>query len=395
MGTSPPPAGCFLFNGLDAADRPVCLRVVGHRLAEPVPHTGDRWIDLGGDRVLPGLVNAHDHLQLNDLPRLKYRATYENASQWIADIDPRLARDPVLRAHRAVPRAERLLIGGVKNLLSGVTTVAHHDPFDAVLAEPSFPVRVPEGLGWSHSLALDGEDAVRRACRTTSPDRPWIVHAAEGLDAAAAGEFDRLDALGCIGPRTVLVHGVGLSAGQRRRLAQAGAGLVWCPGSNLHLFGRTLDVDALDLLPRLALGSDSRISGERDLLDELALAGRFTGWETPRLEALVTWRAADLLGLADRGRLLPGRLADVLVLPAGLPVSRARRADVRLVLVGGRPRYADPDLAAAFGREAALGAVEVDGRAKRLARPLLEALRRVGLREPGLDVSASLSEPMP
>jgi imidazolonepropionase-like amidohydrolase len=43
------------------------LRVRGARIAaldvEPAP--ADAVIDLQGDRLLPGLINAHDHLQLN------------------------------------------------------------------------------------------------------------------------------------------------------------------------------------------------------------------------------------------------------------------------------------------------------------------------------------------
>jgi cytosine/adenosine deaminase-related metal-dependent hydrolase len=386
--------GLFLFNGSDAAGRPVCLRIVGGRIAEREPQPGDRQVDLGGDRLLPGLINAHDHLQLNDLPRLKYRPNYENVSQWIADIDPRLHEDPLLRAHGAVPRSQRLLIGGIKNLLSGVTTVAHHDPCYPELSQPSFPVRVLQGHGWSHSLALDGEVAVQQAQRETAPDRPWIIHAAEGIDAAATTEFDRLEALGCIGPHTILVHGVGLSATQRQQLAQSGAGLVWCPGSNLHLFGRTLDVDALSCLPRLALGSDSRISGERDLLAELGLARVLTGWDEGRLEALVTGQAAAMLGLTDRGVLAPGRLADLLVLPAGLPLSHASRTDVRLVLVGGLPRYADPEMAAAFGPTAGLAPVQVDGRPRFLAQTLVSALRDSVLHEPGVSFPARVMEPL-
>lgn len=377
----------FLFNGSDADGQPVCLRIVGGRIAEPIARPGDRHIDLGGGRLLPGLINAHDHLQLNALPRLKYRERYENAVQWIADIDPRLALDPLLSAHRAIPRPERLLIGGIKNLLSGVSTVAHHDPCYAALVDPAFPVRVPAAYGWSHSLVLDGEVQVPRAQRATPSRQPWIIHAAEGIDDAAAAEFDRLDALGCLAPNTVLVHGVGLRADQQRRLAQAGAGLVWCPGSNLHLFDRTLDAAALARLPRLALGSDSRISGERDLLAELALAGRLSGWDEDRLEALVTRDAAALLGLHDRGVLVPGRLADILLLPAGQALSGSSRADIRLLLIGGRPRYADPDLAEVFESldpAAALAPVHVDGRAKRLARQLVAALRQSTLQEPGL-----------
>jgi cytosine/adenosine deaminase-related metal-dependent hydrolase len=385
----------FLCNGSDASGGPTCLRIVDGRIAEPRPRPGDRRIDLGGDRLLPGLVNAHDHLHLNALPRLKYRPAYENASQWSADIDPRLRQEPLLCSHRALPRWQRLLVGGIKNLLCGVTTVAHHDPAYAELDDPSFPVRVLAGHGWSHSLGLDGEAAVRQVERDTPPDRPWIVHAAEGIDAAAAAEFDRLEAMGCIRPHTVLVHGVGLGAAQLQRFVRSGAGLVWCPGSNLHLFGHTLPADALALLPRLALASDSRISGERDLLAELALARTLTGWDEARLEALVTDRAAELLGLADRGTLAPGALADAVVLPAGLPLSRACRADVRLVLIGGVPRLADVELAAAFGKDAGLAPVEVDGRLRFLAQAHVAALRESAAQEPGVTLPSLVPEPSP
>ena len=386
-------AALFLFNGRDAAGRPMSLRIADGLIAEPEPQAGDRRIDLGGARLLPGLINAHDHLQLNALPRLKYRERYGNAAQWSADIDPQLQHDPQLRSYRAQPRFHRLLIGGLKNLLSGVTTVAHHDPGHPALGGAEFPVRVVERMGWSHSLALDGEEAVQETARLTLLDRPWIIHAAEGVDADAAAEFDRLEALGCIQPRTVLVHGLALSEAQQRRLVQAGAGLVWCPGSSLHLFGRTLDAAALSRMPRLALGSDSRISGERDLLAELALARNVSGWSEARLEALVSTQAAELLGLPDRGALAPGQLADVLLLPPTMPLSSARRCDVRGVLVGGRLRYADPELAAAFGSRADLVPVRVDQTPKFLARALAEALRGADLQEAGLSVSPLVMEP--
>ena len=363
------------------------LRIAGGRIAGFAARPGDLRVELGRDRLLPGLINAHDHLQLNALPRLKYRDSYRNVGEWIADIEPRLRTDPLLRANSAVPRAQRLLIGGLKNLLSGVTTVAHHDPLHAVLQEgQGFPVRVLSGYGWSHSLALDGAAAVQRAQRQTPADQPWIIHAAEGIDAIAAAEFDALQALGCLRANTVLVHGVALDAAQQRRLVQAGAGLVWCPSSNLHLFGRTLDVRALIDQGCVALGSDSRISGEQDLLAELRVARELHGLDEASLEALVTTDAARLLRLPDRGRIEPGAQADLLVLPAGLPLSRARRADVRLVLVGGEPRYADPDLAAAFGAAADLLPVRVDGRPKYLARSLVQALGEAQIGEPGLEL---------
>jgi cytosine/adenosine deaminase-related metal-dependent hydrolase len=366
------------FNFVNAAGG-ASLSTDGDRI---VAAPGGLRVDLGGARLLPGLINAHDHLQLNaGLPRLKFRAAYRNASEWIADITPRLSTDPQLLAHRAAPRAQRLFMGGLKNLLSGVTTVAHHDPRDAAF-DGSFPVDVPELGGWSHSLLLDGEEAVRDSHRRARPGRPWIIHAAEGTDTAAALEFERLEALGCITPGTLLVHGLGLSTAQQSRLVQAGGGVVWCPGSNLHLFGRTLEPDGLFARGRLALGSDSRISGGRDLLAELARARELTGWSDTRLEAWVTEAAARLLRLHDRGRLDTGLRADLIALPPGLPLASATRADLRLVVVAGRPLYADADLGQALG----LVPVRVDGRRKALAPHLVQALRSTPLQEPGLEL---------
>lgn len=382
-----------LFNASPERGSPAALRIAGGRICAgaAAPQPGDLAVDLRGDRLLPGLINAHDHLQLNALPRLGERARYTRAGQWIADIEPRLRTDTLLLANAAVPRAQRLLIGGVKNLLSGVTTVAHHDPLYPALSEAGFPVRVPSRYGWSHSLGLDGAAAVRSAHRQTPADRPWIIHAAEGTDEVAAAEFEQLDALGCLTPNTLLVHGVALDEAQQRRLLRSGAGLIWCPSSNLHLFGRSLDVRHLFEQRRVALGSDSRISGAPDLLAELRVARALAALDDAELESLVTERAAALLRLPDRGALAAGTLGDLLVLPRGLPLAEARRADIRLVLVGGEPRYADPDYAQAF-EHAGLVPVQVDGRPKYLAPALAAALRACAIGEPGLALRTALPE---
>src|SRR5579872_3585761 len=83
--------------------------------------------DLSGYLLLPGLINAHDHLEFGLFPRLG-RGPWKNAGEWAAAIY-RPHCSPV-REHRAVPRSARLYWGGIRNLLSGVTTVAHHNPFE-------------------------------------------------------------------------------------------------------------------------------------------------------------------------------------------------------------------------------------------------------------------------
>jgi cytosine/adenosine deaminase-related metal-dependent hydrolase len=344
-------------------------------------------VDLRGDRLLPGLINAHDHLHLNSLPPLESTGPWRHAREWVSQVNLRRRTDPAFESRVAVALDERLLIGGIKNLLSGVTTVAHHDPLYPFLVRERFPTCVLSNYGWSHSLYIDGDEQVRNAYLRTPSDWPWIIHAAEGVDEEAAGEFDRLEALGCLGSNTLIVHGIALGPAQRMRLGDAAAGLIWCPSSNLRLFGRTAEVSELVRRGRVALGTDSRFSGSRDLLCELRAARETGALEADTLESLVTRDAAALLRLADRGALRIGARADLLVLPAGTALSNASRADIRLVVLGGRGLYADPDYACLVAPATHWAAVRVDGKPKMLESGLVAALCAATLSEPGLETS--------
>jgi cytosine/adenosine deaminase-related metal-dependent hydrolase len=394
MPAPPPPARALTFINARMGVGATTLRILGSRIvalgaaAEP----GDRVVDLRGDRLLPGLINAHDHLQLNSLPRLEFASHYRNVRQWIDDINTRRRSDPAFEASIAISRNERLAVGGVKNLLSGVTTVAHHDPFYSFLSSPLYPTKVVADYDWSHSLYIDGEDQVRSAYRNTPGEWPWIIHAAEGLDEEAANEFERLDALGCLGSNTLIVHGVALDDKQRARLDRAAAGLIWCPSSNLRLFGRTAEVDYLIARGRVALGSDSRLSGARDLLDELRVAGKVGGLEDSVLESLVTANSARLLRLADRGVLQAGARADILILPAGMRLSEATRADVRLVLTDGGVRYGDRDYAQKIAPASHWVEVRVDGAAKILDRGIAGLLSNASAKEDGLELPTPIRQ---
>jgi cytosine/adenosine deaminase-related metal-dependent hydrolase len=364
------------------------VRVVESRIAAVGcdPQASDRVVDLAGDRLLPGLINAHDHLQLNSFPPLDHGPRFRNVREWIAAVSLRARTDAAFRSVVDAPRDRRLLHGGVKNLLSGVTTVAHHDPLYRALTDPGYPIRVVEHYGWSHSLGIDDESQVRHSYEGTPKQIPWIIHAAEGLDDEAAQELDRLDALGCLAGNTLIVHGVALDAADRARLADARAGLVWCPASNLRLFGKSAEVSDLVACGRVALGTDSRLSGARDLLRELRVAREVAGLDDATLQALVTESSARLLRLTDRGALEAGMFADFLVLPRSRALSEANRGDVRMVVVGGRMRYGDTDCARAMGPASQWLDVTVDGRGKALDRELADRLSRAGVDEPGLEL---------
>lgn len=368
------------------------LRVKGQKIVgidEP-PQRKDFVIDGQGGLMIPGLINAHDHLELNTFKRLKYREHYTHSRQWIEDIEARFDTDPDLIEPRRQPLNDRLLVSALKNLLSGVTTVCHHNPLHPGLLR-NYPIRVVKGYNFCHSL-FRGDD-VLSSYRRSESKYPWIIHLAEGIDAEAEAEFEQLDRLGAVQGNTVLVHGVGLTAKQRHALIEHGGGLVWCPGSNLFMFGQTAQVTELAQAGKLALGSDSRLSGEFDLLAELQMAHR-TGQLSPQqLFETVTIGAARLLRLreAGLGQIMVGGTADVVLLPAldlADPfefLGHLDRSQLHLVLLAGKPLVGSPEMRPVF--EAArtkFVPVRVDGVEKLLPARLAARLKVASVREPGI-----------
>jgi len=268
-------------------------------------------VDLEGYLVTPGLVNAHDHLEFNCFPPLAPAGPYVNVSRWFADVRSG-ANDETVAAVEAIPLRHRLLAGGFKNLLTGTTSVAHHNPRPAWRLRRDFPVTVPWSVGYCHSLGLEPEPT------PVAPGLPWAIHAAEGTDGMAATELTRLDELGCLQPGTVLVHCLGIDpTNGPELLSDRGCGAVWCPGSNEFLYRAVAPIVELRQRVRVALGTDSTISNGYTLLDELRTAKRLVpALDHGEILQMATTAGADLFGLAPaRGRITAGAVADLLAWP--------------------------------------------------------------------------------
>ena len=373
--------------GMAHALLPIRAGRIGTRTHARVPR-----LALDDHLVFPALINAHDHLHVNAVPPLPARGPFRNSYEWIEAFKAHFA-EPAVMAALAVPKEARLRHGALKNLLAGTTCVAHHDPWHPVFDAPDFPVAVLRDHGWAYAPGWPGYGPdVRRSFLDTPPDRPWMIHLAEGTDAVARAELAGLDAMGCLAPNSVLVHGVGLRTQDVERVIAQGAAVVWCPSSNHALLGATLDPRTLCTAGRLALGTDSRLSGARDLLDEMRgilLRGEL---DPAQLLEIATTVAARILRMPGHGGLSPGDHADLIVVrddgDAGpRTLAGLRRSEIRAVVRDGRPCIADPDLAEWFAL-AGIDAVPatLDGKPKLLARWLADP--EVAMLEPGLELHA-------
>jgi cytosine/adenosine deaminase-related metal-dependent hydrolase len=361
------------------------IRYVGPR--SHAPDGGDD-VELGEAILLPGLVNAHCHLELTAMRGFLDGLAFRD---WIIRLT---------RARTAVLTPEMLLdsarLGVDEGLRAGITTFADTGDsgagFDAMLErgvrgicfrevfgpDPAQCAEAIAGLRdkaaamreWETPLVRVGvsphapytvSDALFRATAALATDEsyPVAVHIAESalesdLVVRGSGQFadalrDRgiatrprgrtpvtlLETLGVLRTSPLLIHCVRVDAQDVRDIAAARCAVAHCPASNARLaHGIAPLAELLAAGVRVGLGSDSVASNDRmDLLDEARLASLFATSREQRADVvpaataieLATLGGARALGLAHEiGSLEVGKWADL----AAFPLDAARRGPV-------------------------------------------------------------------
>jgi cytosine/adenosine deaminase-related metal-dependent hydrolase len=344
-----------------------------------------RELSIGpGAYVYPALVNVHDHLRGNYLPRVGPAEGnfYPNWSPWDAD----LKASSIFAERSALSVAQMYLLGGYKNLFSGVATV--HDHFPHELNEDyldSLPIRAVReyclahecssfDLKWGEGIEIEHTRAVKRTW-------PFVTHLEEGFDPESMDGVGVLERAGALDEHDLLVHCIGFSEEDIKKVKRAGASVAWCPASNYFMFNLTCKIRKLLRAGiNVALGTDSTHTGSVNLLAEMKYARiayrALYGEELPAktLFDMVTTNAAQALGLAGKvGIIEPGAWADIAIFRALADdpfesLAQADCADLELLTIQGIPVYGDESKYGAFFGEIA-GAemtgyerVEVEGR---------------------------------
>ena len=329
--------------------------------------------DLGDCALLPGLVNAHTHLELT-----VFRGLLEDLDfrDWIVRLQG--AKVGVMTPERFLDSARWGLAEGVR---AGITTYA--DTCDSGVALSAMRERGVRGIMYQEVFSPSPEpDAVRAAASAlaeklarhdaletelqrvgVSPHAPYTVsdplfalvarsgrpiavhiaesdaeeryvvsaegpfadaHSARGIPVAprAASPIALLAKLGVLEARPLLIHCVRVSESDIASIAASGSSVAHCPISNAKLAHGIAPLTALlDAGIPVGLGSDSMASNNRmHLLEESRAAVLAQRARTLRPDALTAARALELatidgaraLGLGDRvGSLEVGKEADL------------------------------------------------------------------------------------
>lgn len=354
------------------------VAVEGTRVAfvgEPSDAPAGDEIDLGDAILLPGLVNAHCHLELTAM------------RGFLEDLDFRRWILRLTNARRAVLDRDALLdsarYGIEEGLLAGVTTYA--DTGDSGVAMQAMREANVRGINYQEVFGPDPaqcadsiaglrekvaglryletplvkvgvsphapytvSDALFQATANLAREwhLPMAIHIAEGeleqqLVVDASGSFaeglrrrgigvekrgsspiDLLDRLGVLEVRPLLIHCVRLGANDVARIAANDAPVAHCPASNAKLGHGVAPVDELLAAGvTIGLGSDSMASNNRmDILEEARLAllmqrARIGSHGVPSavdVLEMATIGGASALGLADQiGSIEVGKQADL------------------------------------------------------------------------------------
>jgi cytosine/adenosine deaminase-related metal-dependent hydrolase len=331
-------------------------------------------IELGDVAVLPGLVNAHTHLELSYLrdqiaPAVSFTSwarqiIYERRKQ------PQLSAPEIMSAIDAAIaeclRCGTAVVGDISNTLAPFRPLTQ-SPLAAVVFWEIIGFRIdkPEDLV-AHAVgelaALPATDRVRASLAAHAPYSvapllfraikkavarlpfaPCSVHLAENVEevellrtgdgpwralmkdigswnhewnAPGVGPVEYLDDMGFLDNRLLAVHGVQMSTADLERLKERGTTLVTCPRSNGHTgAGLPPIAEFFESGVRVAIGTDSLASSpDLNVFAEVAtLHALAPSVPAASLLASATIEGARALGFdADYGTIEPGKLARLL-----------------------------------------------------------------------------------
>jgi hypothetical protein len=242
----------------------------GHELYKSLisfDHDKALMVDLAGNDLrniklknviaFPGLINSHDHLDFNLFPFLGNKI-YDDYTQWGGDIHKN--NNQQINTVLGIPLSLRIRWGIFKNLISGVTNIVHHGGHHDLIRKFPYPVFL--NYQYLHSLETERFWKIK----VNLPVRGNImIHIGEGTNQKARREIDQLISYNLFNRGIVGVHAIEMDEGQSNQFKA----IVWCPDSNIKLYGKTASVNRLKLHTAVLFGTDSTVSASPNIWEQL------------------------------------------------------------------------------------------------------------------------------
>jgi len=393
------------------------------RVGRGLDPAGARVIDVAGRIVMPGLVDAHNHLWQS---LIRGCGAGQDVNGWLGQcVFPLFGfRFTRADAYAAVRLAALDLVS------SGVTTTVEWAAgFGPEYVRGSLQALDDSGLRFAFSYFGSADPAVIgdiRLVKATlvdpnpraslqiggqpSPFPPFLddlvassrlakdlgvklhVHLLENVAQRQEGQVQVLELAGAIAPNLLAAHAIHLTDGEIDALGRNGVGALHCPLSNMRLASGVMRLARLRQAGvELGLGLDGGTNDTSDPFNNLRAAvglqratsldpGAFPGVsEALRLATVGGARALGLSG--EIGSLTPGKKADVVVLDPRAPnfaplfgevsqiVFNAQPANVEWVFVDGRALKERGRLVGVQEARIIEAAQEVSDRVRRLVTP--------------------------
>ena len=248
-------------------------------------------------------------------------------------------------------------LGAYKNLFSGALTVNDHYPHKINnLYIPKLPIRAIADYCLAHeatSCSLDwGEGIEKEHKKAVENNQPFIIHMEEGFDEDYQGGIELLEGLNCLDKYNVLIHCIGFSELDIKKVEKTGATISWCPASNYFMYNVTCKIrKILKAGINVCLGTDSTATGSINILEEIRFANKvykkMYGEELdPKvLLEMVTINPAKAFRMEnDIGSIEEGKKADLLLVSSKnkdpyAALSDIQMEDIELLILEGKPLY--------------------------------------------------------
>ena len=259
-------------------------------------------LDFNGALAFPGLINSHDHLEFNLFPKLGNKI-YDDYVEWGNDIHEK--NNKIIETIKKVPYELRFKWGLYKNLLCGVTTVAHHG--NGMVYKIKGMPDIINNYNYLHSVRLESMWKIK--LNLLLNDKPFILHIGEGTNIDSRKEIIELIKWNIMKKKIIGVHGVSLD----EEFANNFIALVWCPDSNFFLYNRIANVNKLKNATEILFGSDSTLSSDWNIWNHIRLARSMDYLSDLELYESLSSKAAKIWGLHNKGSISENKIADIVI----------------------------------------------------------------------------------